>query len=226
MIYAQEDMPFDKDGICPDLILNPHAIPSRMTINMLIEQTLNLVACQTGKFQDATTFAHPDITTELETKLRAVGFTDPDGTPEYKRVLYSGTTGERFPCRIMIGPVSYQRLKHMVSDKIHARMAGPVDVLTRQPVAGRSRDGGLRAGPMEIDATIASGCSNIVRELMYEQSDKHLLPVCDRCGCVPHKSTYCQNCDEYGSITEKITPYATKLLYQLLGGHGIKTKIQ
>lgn len=226
MIYAQEDMPFDKDGICPDLILNPHAIPSRMTINMLIEQTLNLVACKTGIIQDATTFAHPNITDELITKLTCAGFTDYYGKPEYKQYLYSGTTGERYECKVMIGPSSYQRLKHLVSDKIHARMAGPVDVLTRQPVSGRSRDGGLRAGPMEIDATIASGCSNMVRELMYEQSDKYLLPICEKCGMVPHKSHYCHICDDEGTISKKITPYATKLLYQLLGGHGIKVKIQ
>lgn len=226
MIYAQEDLPFDKDGICPDLILNPHAIPSRMTINMLIEQTLNLVACHTGKFQDATTFAHSDITTELADKLKSIGFKDFYGNPNYKSVLYSGTTGEKFPCKIMIGPNSYQRLKHMVSDKIHARMAGPVDILTRQPVAGRSRDGGLRAGPMEIDASIASGCSHIVKELMYDQSDKYLLPICDVCGYTPHKLDYCQTCGEAGNITQKITPFATKLLYQLLNGHGIKVKIQ
>lgn len=226
MIYSQEDMPFDKDGVCPDLILNPHAIPSRMTINMLIEQTLNLIACKTGILQDATTFEHPNITSELIEKLKNAGFSDQNRNPNYKSVLYSGTTGEKYPCKIMIGPNSYQRLKHMVNDKIHARMAGPVDVLTRQPVAGRSRDGGLRAGPMEIDATIASGCSNIVRELMYEQSDKYLLPVCDKCGYIPHKENYCQNCDEEGLVTKKITPYATKLLYQLLGGHGIKVKLQ
>lgn len=225
MIYSQEDMPFDKDGICPDLILNPHAIPSRMTINMLIEQTLNLVACKTGKFQDATTFAHDNVTDELAFKLKQCGFTDFYGNPEYKRTLYSGTTGEQYPCKVMIGPNSYQRLKHIVSDKIHARMTGPVDVLTRQPVSGRSRDGGLRAGPMEIDATIASGCSNMVRELMYEQSDKYQLPVCEKCGQVPHKETYCHNCDDEGVVTKRITPYATKLLYQLLGGHGIKIKI-
>ena len=226
MIYPQEDMPFDKNGISPDLILNPHAIPSRMTINMLIEQTLNLFACYTGKYQDATTFAHSDITTELSEKLKSIGFTDIHGNPEYKSTLYSGSTGEKYPCKIMIGPNSYQRLKHMVSDKIHARMAGPVDILTRQPVAGRSRDGGLRAGPMEIDAILASGCSHIVKELMYEQSDKYLLPICDTCGYTPHKPEYCQNCGENGVITQKITPFATKLLYQLLGGHGIKVKIQ
>ena len=105
-------------------------------------------------------------------------------------------------------------------------MAGPVDVLTRQPVSGRSRDGGLRAGPMEIDATVASGCSDMVRELMYEQSDKYVLPICEKCGIAPLKTTYCQNCDDEGVVSKKITPYATKLLYQLLGGHGIKVKIQ
>ena len=223
MIYAQEDMPFDKNGVHPDVIINPHAIPSRMTINMLIEQTLNLVGCKVGKFQDATTFEHPNITEELSAKLKEAGFTDYNGDG-YKSVLYSGTTGEKYKTRIFMAPAFYQRLKHLVSDKIHARMYGPVDTLTRIPIAGRSHGGGLRLGAMEIDATIASGCSNMIRDLMYEQSDKYVMPVCDRCGQVPLKPDYCQICDD-GMVTKKITPYATKLFYQLLQGHGMKIKI-
>lgn len=225
MIYAQEDMPFDKDGVHPDVIINPHAIPSRMTINMLIEQTLNQVGCKTGKFQDATTFEHPDITKELSDKLVAAGLTCDRGLPLYKSTLYSGTTGKKYPCKIFNAPAFYQKLKHLVSDKVHARMCGPVDTLTRIPVAGRAHGGGLRLGAMEIDATIASGCSNIIRDLMYEQADKYVMPVCDKCGQVPLKADYCQICDAT-SITTKITPYATKLFYQLLQGHGLKIKLQ
>lgn len=226
MIYAQEDMPFDADGICPDVIINPHAIPSRMTINMLIEQTLNLVGCRSGKLQDATAFAHPNITEELAAKLVANGFVDCNGSPRYKSTLYSGATGLKYPAKIFIAPAYYQRLRHIVSDKIHARMAGPVDAVTRIPVAGRSHGGGLRFGGMEIDATIASGAAAILKDLMYEQADRYLLPVCSGCGQVPLAQNHCKNCEQEGSVSNKITPYATKLFYQLLQGHGIKLVIK
>jgi DNA-directed RNA polymerase beta subunit len=218
MIYRQEDLPFDKDGITPDLIINPHAIPSRMTINMLIEQCLNIVGCHTGKFQDATTFQHPDVENELEDKLKLCGFSD------YRSQLYSGFTGEAFPCKTFMAPAFYQRLKHMVSDKIHARMAGPLDTLTHQPVAGRSRDGGLRFGNMEVDATLASGASSMVKEFMFDQSDKYTIHVCEICGQIPPTKDYCQTCQD-SAIVEKNTPYATKLFYQLLQGMGMKIKL-
>lgn len=217
MLYRQEDMPFDKDGVCPDLIINPHAIPSRMTINMLIEQCLNLVGCKTGKYQDATAFAHDDIMTTVETKLKLAGFTD------YKMQLYSGFTGERFKGKTFIAPAYYQRLKHMVTDKMHARMAGPLD-LTHQPVAGRAKEGGLRIGNMENDATIASGASRMVKEFMFDQSDKYELCVCPSCGQIPLNRTTCQSCNV--DVVYKNTPYATKLFYQLLMGMGLKINIK
>lgn len=218
MIFRQEDMPYDKDGISPDLIINPHAIPSRMTINMLIEQCLNMVGCKTGYTQDATAFEHQDIETEVIQKLKLAGFTD------CKTQLYSGFTGEKFPAKTFIAPAFYQRLKHMVSDKIHARMAGPLDSLTHQPVAGRSRDGGLRFGNMEVDATVASGASSMVKEYMFDQSDKYELAVCPSCGQIPLSKDICQTCSE--KIVMKNTPYATKLFYQLLIGAGIKVSIK
>lgn len=218
MLFRQEDMPFDKDGIYPDLIINPHAIPSRMTINMLIEQCLNLVGCKTGVYQDATAFAHDDIMTCVEGKLKLAGFTD------YKMQLYSGFTGEQFKCKTFIAPAYYQRLKHMVTDKIHARMAGPLDSLTHQPVAGRAREGGLRIGNMENDATIASGASRMVKEFMFDQSDKYELCVCPSCGQIPLNRSTCQNCNV--DVMYKNTPYATKLFYQLLMGMGLKINIK
>lgn len=219
MIYRQEDMPFDKDGVVPDIIINPHAIPSRMTINMLIEMCLSLIGCKIGKFQDATTFAHPDIVNELEEKLSSAGLS------EYRTQLYSGITGTKFDTKTFVAPAFYQRLKHMVSDKIHARMTGPLDVLTHQPVAGRSRDGGLRFGNMECDATLASGASRMVKEFMYDQSDKYTIHVCERCGQIPLVKEYCQTCED-ADVIEKTTPYATKLFYQLLQGMGVKIEIK
>lgn len=218
MIFGQYDLPFDKDGICPDLIINPHAIPSRMTINMLIEQCLNMVGCRTGEMQDATAFAHTNIEEEIAIKFKSLGFT------EYKTQLYSGFTGRKLPSLTFMAPAFYQRLKHMVSDKIHARMAGPLDSLTHQPVAGRSRDGGLRFGNMEADATVASGASSMVREFMFNQSDKYELYVCPSCGQIPLSKDLCQQCME--QPVAKNTPYATKLFYQLNMGMGIKIVIK
>lgn len=224
MICSQEDMPFDRFGTCPDLIINPHAIPSRMTINMLIEQCFNIFACKTGSIQDATTFAHPEIEKELNEKLTELNLS------EWTTQLYCGKTGERFPAKTFVAPAFYQRLKHMVEDKIHARMAGPLDMLTHQPVAGRSRDGGLRFGNMECDATISSGASRMVRELMFDQSDKFELNVCKNCGQVPFRKDFCERCknelDKDCTIVRKNTPYATKFFYQLLQGMGIKTTIK
>jgi len=154
----------------------------------------------------------------LEDKLKLCGFSD------YRSQLYSGFTGEAFPCKTFMAPAFYQRLKHMVSDKIHARMAGPLDTLTHQPVAGRSRDGGLRFGNMEVDATLASGASSMVKEFMFDQSDKYTIHVCEICGQIPPTKDYCQTCQD-SAIVEKNTPYATKLFYQLLQGMGMKIKL-
>jgi DNA-directed RNA polymerase beta subunit len=218
MIFRQEDMPFDQNGLTPDLIINPHAIPSRMTINMLIEMCLNIYGCKVGKIQDATTFAHHNIEDELSEKLSELGL------DSYSTTLYSGTTGIKYPSKIFMGPSFYQRLKHMVSDKIHARMSGPLDPLTHQPVPGRSRDGGLRFGEMERDAVLVHGSTSMLREYMFLQSDKYIIPVCKICGTIPHTQTYCQICKSE-DVEMKYTPYATKLAYQELMGMGIKIKI-
>jgi DNA-directed RNA polymerase beta subunit len=225
MIYSQEDMPFDANGVCPDLIINPHAIPSRMTINMLIEQILNKIGCQSGKFQDASPFEHPDIANKLKEEMIKYGIVDYLGRPAFKQQLFSGTTGKKLPHLIFMGPAYYQRLCHIVAKKIHARMAGPVDAITRIPVGGRQKKGAFRIGAMEIAAIIASGCSGILRTLMYDQSDTYVLPVCIKCGQIPLSTSYCRQCENDGVIVKKITPYATKLFYQLLMGHGIKLKI-
>jgi DNA-directed RNA polymerase beta subunit len=219
MIYRQEDMPFDKNGITPDLIINPHAIPSRMTINMLIEMCFNLIGCKLGIEMDATPFKHDNIEKELSDWAKKTNL------DSYSSTMFSGLTGKRFPEKIFMAPCFYQRLKHMVIDKIHARVAGPLDTLTHQPVAGRARDGGLRFGEMEKDCMLSHGSTRILKECLFDKSDKYTIPICMDCGNVPNKRIYCNNCED-NNIEIKNMPYATKLLYQELMGMGLKLKIQ
>lgn len=135
---SQEDMPFTSEGLTPDIIVNPHAIPSRMTVAQLIECIAGKTAAIDGKRKNATSFDH-DSPEEIESQLKAVGY-ESRGT----ETMYCGFTGKPLKAKIFIGPTYYQRLKHMVADKQHARAKGPIQILTRQPVEGRARDGGLR----------------------------------------------------------------------------------
>jgi DNA-directed RNA polymerase beta subunit len=215
MIYSQEDMPFDKDGISPDLIMNPHAIPSRMTINMLLDMCYNLIGCKEGKRYISTAFARQNISQELEDIMKSHGWSS------YSSTLYSGMTGRKIPSKIFMAPAFYQRLKHLVSGKIHSRMCGPLDTLTHQPVAGRAKDGGLRFGEMERDAMVAQGCSRVLKECLFDKSDKYSTAVCKTCGTIPHDSKYCHKCKD-NQIELKNMPFATKLLYQELMAIGIK----
>lgn len=218
MIYSQEDMPFDKEGITPDLIINPHAIPSRMTINMLIEMCYNLLACERGCTYDATAFHHEDVIDDLQVKLME------DGRDSYSSELYCGFTGKKYPSRVFMAPAFYQRLKHMVSDKFHARKSGPLDTLTHQPVAGRSKDGGLRYGEMERDTGIVHGTTKFINETLYTKSDKYTIPVCVRCGTIPHSFVTCNECG--GDVQVKILPYASKLLFQNYIAMGLKIRFK
>lgn len=218
MIFSEEDIPFDKDGVRPDLIINPHAIPSRMTINMLIEMFFNKVGCQINREMDATPFQHRDIEQELKywsekTKIPLVPVT-----------MYSGITGQQIN-NIFMGPCYYQRLKHLVSDKTHARMSGPLDAITHQPVAGRSKNGALRFGEMEKDALITHGSSRLLKETLFDNSDPFQIPVCTQCGFVSDDRVSCKHCNS-SSIQLKNLPYATKLLLQELAGMGIKTVVK
>lgn len=172
--YRQEDMPFTASGIVPDIIINPHAIPSRMTIGHLVECLLSKVATLTGLAGDATPFT--DLTVEAVSKvLREKGFQS-----RGFEVMYHGHTGRKLQAQIYFGPTYYQRLKHMVGDKIHARARGPLQILTRQPVEGRSRDGGLRFGEMERDCMISHGIAGFLKERMYDSSDGFRVHVCDQ----------------------------------------------
>ncbi|KAI9706060.1 MAG: DNA-dependent RNA polymerase II [Candelina mexicana] len=174
--YRQEDMPFTRDGVVPDLIINPHAIPSRMTIAHLIECQLSKVSALRGFEGDATPFT--DVTVQNISKLLFEQGYHSRGFEE----MYNGHTGRKMVAQVFLGPTYYQRLRHMVDDKIHARARGPVQILTRQPVEGRARDGGLRFGEMERDCMISHGASAFLKERLFEVSDAFRVHVCDICG--------------------------------------------
>ena len=174
--YRQEDMPFSAQGLTPDIIINPHAIPSRMTIAHLIECQISKVACLQGLEGDATPFTSITVDS-ISRLLRQSGFQS-----RGFEVMHNGHTVRKLRAQLFFGPTYYQRLRHMVDDKIHARARGPVQILTRQPVEGRSRDGGLRFGEMERDCMIAHGASAFLRERLFEVSDAFRVHICDICG--------------------------------------------
>jgi len=173
--YKQEDMPWSVEGIVPDIIVNPHAIPSRMTIGHLIECLLGKVVAFKGDFGIATPFT--DVTVDqISNLLHIYGY--------QKRgweCMYHGHVGRKLEAQIFLGPTFYQRLKHMVDDKIHSRARGPLQGLVRQPMEGRSRDGGLRFGEMERDCMISHGAAQFLREKLFSISDKYRIHLCDYC---------------------------------------------
>ncbi|KAK3248848.1 DNA-dependent RNA polymerase II [Cymbomonas tetramitiformis] len=216
MTYTQEDMPFSCEGIYPDIVVNPHAIPSRMTIGHLVECLMGKVASLLGKEGDATPFT--DVTVEdVSSALHKCGYQS-----RGFEVMYNGHTGRQLKGRqIFLGPTYYQRLKHMVDDKVHSRARGPVQILTRQPMEGRSRDGGLRFGEMERDCMIAHGGSNFMKERLFECSDAYRVHVCEICGliCIANlkKNTFeCLGCKNKTKVSQITIPYACKLLFQEL----------
>ena len=222
--YRTEDMPFTADGITPDLVINPHAIPSRMTIGHLVECLLSKVSTFTGDEGDATPFT--DVTVEaISGALEKFG---------YQRrgfeVLYNGHTGRKLNAQIYTGPTYYQRLKHMVDDKIHSRARGPVQILTRQPVEGRSRDGGLRFGEMERDCMISHGAANFLKERLFDASDAYRVHICDLCGLMAianlkKNSFECRSCRNKTQISQIYMPYACKLLFQELMAMNISPRL-
>ena len=178
MLRPQEDMPFTKDGIVPDLIINPHAIPSRMTIGHLLEMLGSKAACYSGKLVDATAF-EGDTDEGMKKIMRD------HGLEEYgEEVLYDGFTGKAIKTKIFIGVIYYQKLHHLVSNKMHVRSRGPVQLLTHQPTEGRSREGGLRFGEMERDCLIGYGASMLIKERLLDESDKTTLFVSSKTGAI------------------------------------------
>ena len=220
MVYSHENMPFTQEGIVPDVILNPHAIPSRMTLNVLLETLLGKSCLIEGTFGDATPFTSNsvDIAEKLCDRLEKNGY-DKYGW----ETLYSGFTGEPIEAKIYFGPTFYSRLKHMVSDKIHSRSMGHVTTLTRQPLEGRSREGGLRFGEMERDCMIAHGVSRFLKERLFEKSDPYTINICDNCGNIATSNTECRFCNE-DKISKVGFPYAAKLLINELMAMQIKIK--
>jgi DNA-directed RNA polymerase II subunit RPB2 len=214
-IIPEEDMPFTRNGVRPDIIINPHAIPSRMTIGQLKETLLGKVLVELGLFGDGTSFGNIDINT-LSEKLLELGY-----EAHGNELLYNGLNGEQIECNVFMGPVFYQRLKHMVNDKQHSRAIGPMVNLTRQPAEGRSRDGGLRFGEMEKDAMVSHGASRFTRGRMYDASDKYSVFVCKKCGLIASYNDKlhihcCRTCDNRVDFSYVEIPYACKLLFQEL----------
>ncbi len=225
MIPKQKDMPFTKDGIVPDLIINPHAMPSRMTLGQMFEGISGKIACSFGKIEDATAFEWPDIS-ELQNRLVQAGF-------EYggRHALYNGVSGEKFDVGIYLGVVYYQKLHHLVADKIHARARGPVQILTRQPTEGRAREGGLRFGEMERDCLIGHGSTILLKERLLDESDKTTILVCEKCGLLAvydrnRDRFYCPVDGDRGVIVSPvICSYAFKLLLQEMMSLGLAPRL-
>ena len=215
IILPEEDMPFSTNGIKPDIIINPHAIPSRMTIGQLKETLLGKVLVELGLYGDGTSFG--DLTVKnISDELLKNGF-EKNGN----EVMYNGMTGEQMETSIFMGPAFYQRLKHMVNDKQHARSIGPMVVLTRQPAEGRSRDGGLRFGEMERDCMISHGASSFTKGRIYDASDKYQVYICNRCGMIASYNDdleihHCKTCDNRIDFKYVEIPYSCKLLFQEL----------
>ena len=224
MMYNQEDLPFTAEGIVPDLIVNPHAIPSRMTIGHVFECVASKLATLIGVRQDATAFSHKPVD-EICKMLKKAGYAE-DG----KEVMYHPWTGKQLKARVFIGPTFYQKLKHMVGDKIHARAKGKIVGLTRQPVDGRANGGGLRWGEMERDCGVAHGASAVLHERMMISSDAYDAPLCEHCGLIgtvvsdDSGEFVCNSCHSSDVQVVKM-PYAGKLLMQELMAMGVSPKI-
>ena len=214
-IIPECDMPFTSNGLRPDIIINPHAIPSRMTIAQLKETLLGKVLIELGLFGDGTSFGKFEIK-DICKELQNVGYQS-----QGEEIMYNGLTGEQIETSIFIGPVFYQRLKHMVADKQHSRSIGPMVNLTRQPAEGRSRDGGLRYGEMERDCMCSHGASRFNKGRIYDASDAFRVHVCKRCGLIAAFNDevhihHCKTCDNRIDFDYVELPYACKLMFQEL----------
>jgi DNA-directed RNA polymerase II subunit RPB2 len=215
IILNEEDMPYTASGLRPDIIMNPHAVPSRMTIAQLMETMFGKICTEKGTLGDGTPYSHLKIE-DLRKHMVELGM-----HPYGNEIMYNGQTGEMMEAEIFMGPTFYQRLKHMVSDKIHSRNKGPIVSLTRQPCEGRSRDGGLRVGEMERDCMLSHGTAMFTKERLMDVSDPFTTGFCKNCGvlAVVNKEASLYDCGTCGVQTEfemKTIPYAMKLWTQEL----------
>ena len=235
-LYPQVDMPFTEQGIVPDCIINPHAFPSRMTIGMLIESLAGKSGVMEGKFQEYPTFA------QFEND-DAIGFFGKElvrnGFNYYgNEILYSGVSGIQLKAEIFIGVVYYQRLRHMVGDKYQARSTGPIEVLSRQPLKGRKKGGGIRVGEMERDSLLAHGISYCVNDRLFKSSDYSEGWVCKKCGeligtvdrikveqkngkVISKEEIFCKNC-QANTCVKVALPYVLRYLTNELAAMNIK----
>ena len=218
LVAEQVDMPFTDQGIVPDIIMNPHGFPSRMTVGKMLELVAGKAGILDGELQYGTAFGGSKVE-DMGDILIKHGFSY--GGKDY---LTDGITGEPLPAYVFFGPIYYQKLKHMVMDKMHARARGPRATLTRQPMEGRSRDGGLRLGEMERDCLIAYGASQLLLERLMLSSDAHVVDVCGKCGLLGYQG-WCQTCQKSEGVSKITIPYAAKLLMQELFSMNVIVRI-
>ena len=213
MLVHHEDLPYTANGVVPDVLINPHAFPSRMTVGMFLESVTGKAAALRGTKMDGSAFVGEKLE-DVRGVLESAGF-------KYsgKEMMYDGRTGKAFEAEVFMGVVYYQKLHHMVADKIHARARGQVQMLTKQPTEGRARGGGLRFGEMERDCLIAYGASMMLKDRLLDESDKADIYICERCGLVSYydikqRKFVCRVCGDKAKVTSISVAYAFKLLLQ------------
>nr|BAK00019.1 predicted protein [Hordeum vulgare subsp. vulgare] len=249
VLWPQENMPFSESGMSPDVLINPHAFPSRMTIGMLIESMAGKAGAIHGMFQDATPFQFHEerkVIDYVGEQLRACGYQYYGSEP-----LYNGLTGKVMQADIFIGLVFYQRLRHMVSDKSQVRSTGPVTAITRQPVKGRKKHGGIRLGEMERDALLSHGVAFCLQDRLMNCSDSHVAFVCSQCGNLlsifaqsiknsigqstmrfentgfrTQMQQTCHECKNSEFVRPVYLPYVFRYLTNELAGMGIKLTLE
>ena len=224
ILAKAEDLPYTASGVSPDVLINPHAFPSRMTVGMMMESITGKAAAMRGRKADASAFVGEKME-DVRDVMEESGF-------KYsgKEIMYDGRTGKQFPVEVFIGVVYYQKLHHMVADKIHARARGQVQMLTKQPTEGRARGGGLRFGEMERDCIIAYGASMILKDRLLDESDKSEIYVCERCGLVAYhdlkqRRYYCRVCGDKGKVSSVSVAYAFKLLLQEMSSLNVAPRL-